>query len=268
MNLSSSDLKKMQYIQLDMLKELDRICRKYNIKYVISGGTLLGAVRHKGFIPWDDDIDVRMLREDYEKFCKICEKELDHEKYFFQNHLTDKEYIWYYAKIRRKGTEYIRTGQEHLKMKTGVFIDIMPSDAVPENKISRWFYTEACFLIKKILYARVGSVTEKKKHIRLLYKMLTLIPCKTAFKCFDWMRTNICKDSRIVASYMFTKPGTPKLLKKWHQERMEFEFEGNMFYGPKDHKRWLSQTYGENYMELPPECDRIIHNTASKYKLL
>ena len=83
--LTNEQLKKLQGIQLDMLVEIKRICEKHDIKYSLIGGTLLGAIRHKGYIPWDDDADVGMLREDYERFRKIAEEELDSEKYYFQD---------------------------------------------------------------------------------------------------------------------------------------------------------------------------------------
>ena len=106
--LSDEQLKKLQSIQLDMLKEVKRICHKHNIKYSLIGGTLLGAIRHQGYIPWDDDADIGMLREDYEKFRAICEKELNQEKFYFQDDRNTPGYRWGYGKIRRKGTLFLR----------------------------------------------------------------------------------------------------------------------------------------------------------------
>ena len=92
--LTTSDLENMHKIQLNMLIEFDKICRRNNIKYILDAGTLLGAVRHKGFIPWDDDIDVRFKREEYEKFYEACKKDLDNEHFFLQEYRTDPNYRW------------------------------------------------------------------------------------------------------------------------------------------------------------------------------
>lgn len=128
--IEGEDFRRMQLLELDMLVEFDRVCRAHGIAYTIFGGTLLGAVRHKGYIPWDDDADIAMLREDYERFRSVAH-EMDPSICFFQDHLSDPEYRWGYGKLRRTGTKYVRVGQEHLKCKTGVFVDVFPMDDAP-----------------------------------------------------------------------------------------------------------------------------------------
>ncbi|WP_055744103.1 LicD family protein [Brevibacillus choshinensis] len=90
--------------------------KKNGISYCLLMGTMLGAVRHGGFIPWDDDMDVAMMRPEYEKFREACKRDLDQSRFFYQDHTTDPHYRWGYARIRRKDTECVRLGQEHIKI--------------------------------------------------------------------------------------------------------------------------------------------------------
>ena len=152
-SLSPQELKNLQSVLLEMLLELDRICKKNNIKYCIFAGTMLGAVRHGGFIPWDDDLDVAMLREEYEKFRKACKSDLNKANFFFQDNTTDPHYRWGYGRIRRKNSEFVRVGQEHMKMRTGIFLDIFPLDGVPISTPLRGIHNFCCFLLRKLLYA-------------------------------------------------------------------------------------------------------------------
>lgn len=149
--LSPEQFRKMQLIELEMLVEFDRVCRDNHIDYVLFGGSLLGAVRHKGYIPWDDDADIGMLREDYNRFKKHM-KEMNPEICYFQDHETDPEYRWSYGKLRRTGSKYIRVGQEHLKCKTGIFVDIFPMDDIPLGVLGQILQDWHCFCLRKILW--------------------------------------------------------------------------------------------------------------------
>lgn len=275
--IKSEDLNVMKKIELEMLIELDRICRKHQIKYNICAGTLLGAVRHKGFIPWDDDIDVRMLRSEYKKFCEVCEEELDRERFFLQNEETDPGYRWGFARILRNETAYVRVGQELLKQKTGIFIDIFPSDGIPQKFLQRKIYFKLAFLCRKTLWSPVGSRVEKQPILRLVYKLLSKIPPKIPYaifnhlsKRYDEQKSQIvgCMGLKADKSVFDSQKIQQKGLKReWHTDLIELEFEGHMVYAPKDYAGWLTEAFGTDYMQLPPEEKRVVHHTVSYYKL-
>ena len=175
LEVDNEALRKIQWLQVEMLMEVYRICRKGNIKYIICGGTLLGTVRHQGFIPWNADIDVRIERKEYEKFYEVCKEELDQTKVFLQNYKTDKGYPWYYGRMPYLNTDYIKSGQEHLKMNTSIFIDIFPSEGLPNELKSKKAVVKKCFMLKKILYANVDKKTAESLLARLGYGILSLI---------------------------------------------------------------------------------------------
>lgn len=185
--MTKEELRRMQLIQLELLLEVDRICRKYHISYSVEGGTLLGAVRHGGFIPWDDDVDIAMVRSEYRKFCKVCKKELDQEKYFFQNHDTDPEYRWGYAKVLKNGTSFVRYGQEHMKMRRGVYVEIFLMDGIPEGRIEKKFYNFLRVCCRKVMWSEVGKVSCKSRGMRLWFGILNLIPVDKAFAMLDFL---------------------------------------------------------------------------------
>jgi lipopolysaccharide cholinephosphotransferase len=135
--LVSSDMKKVWAVELDLFNQLDKICKKHNITYYADGGTLLGAVRHHGFIPWDDDMDFLMYRSDFDKLCEMS-KEFK-PPYFFQTEETDHGSLRCHAQLRNSKTTGILKGEEKQKypFNQGIFIDIFPVDGVPENKQER-----------------------------------------------------------------------------------------------------------------------------------
>lgn len=268
-SIPPEDLRKIQLIQLDMLLEVDRICKKHHIKYCIIAGTLLGAVRHKGYIPWDDDADIAMLRPEYEKFCKVCDDEMDATRFYFQNHENTEGYRWGYGKVRRVGTEFVRKGQEHMPYKTGIFIDIFPLDNVPDNFYLRRFHNGICTVIRKMLWSAVGGKTERSKFLRMGYKFLSVIPRGFIFSLYTiLMKISNRRETQMVRILTFPTPdnGYYGYYRKWYVDLEDIQFEGHAFPGVRDYDEYLTFKFGD-YLELPPLNQRQGH-TATRYQLL
>ena len=274
--LDKDEFRRMQLLQKDMLRELDRVCRANNIQYTIFGGTLLGAVRHKGYIPWDDDADVAMLREDYNRFKEVA-YQMDPKICYFQDHTTDPEYRWGYGKLRRTGTRFVRIGQEHLKCKTGVFIDVFPMDDIPVSLPGQILNNAYDLCLRKILYSEVGRLNQDSSMLsRGFYSLLAKIPVDKVFALIRKMelRSKNSSENR-VRVLMF--PATGALYrknpikerfgmpKKWFTDLQEYEFEDLKLYGTKDYDGILTYIYGD-YMTLPPLDKRDPHAPVSDYK--
>lgn len=258
--IDNETLRKIQMVQLEMLEEVDRICRKCNIHYNIIAGTLLGAVRHGGYIPWDDDADVALLRPEYEKFRKACETELDTSRFYFQDHRNTKGYRWGYGKLRRKNTLFLREHQEHMPYEQGIFIDIFPLDGVPDNYLLRSIKNFECFCIRKILWSKVGKVADRSRFMRIWYSLLDRIPEKTVFGYYHRMIHNANrKNTQMVRILMFPTPNREwGYYRNWYENSKDTVFEGKVFQGIADYDSYLSFKFG-NYMELPPEEKRKVH---------
>lgn len=263
-NLNSEEHRKLQLIELELLEEVDRICDKYNIQYILDSGSLLGAVRHKGFIPWDDDADISMTRSEYEKFCKVCTEELKGSNFFFQNDNTDKHYRWGYGKLIRTDTVFVRLGQEHLKMAKGVFIDIFPMDGVRENYFLWKLQHKFCWLARKIMYSEVGKINEENIKKRIGYKIINLISVQVAFKIIGFYSKRMRESEHVnCLSCSYSDVYKKQMKRRYYQERSKIEFEGKEFWAPKDKEGYLKTLYGETYMHLPPKEKRQGHAAAS-----
>lgn len=291
-------LKQMHLLQLDILKEFDRICRKHGLKYTLAGGSMLGAVRHEGFIPWDDDIDVSMLREDYDKFCEICKQELDLHKYFLQTMDTDPEYRLTYGRILLNGTAYVRAGQEHKKCRNGIFIDIFPRDGKSDNCILAFIQRKLAFLMRKTLYSPVGKLRSKNGLARILFSILSELPREFSVALQSIIQLLNCgKNTKRVECYGLMENEERKKIDmgcqvyREYKKRLRYEsiedkkarkdrdkgfkreyfekvtdmsFEGVQVMVSEYYDIWLKTNY-DDYMSLPPEEKRQIHQTVSYY---
>lgn len=279
--------RQIQLIQLETLIEIDRICRKHQIVYRLMGGTLIGAARHQGFIPWDPDADISMYREDYVRFFEVCKDELDKDRFFLQEWRTDPNYRWNYARLLRKGTEFVRAGHEELSAKNGVFVDIICSDRVPDGTILRPIHSFSCFLIRKTLWSKVGKQLHSNFFLRKWYALLSFIPRDLVFTFRDWVISWTADKPTQLYRNMAHKV-SPKSSSKWGYPRMEsleeiekvrngelpwdyfttnLEFEGYQFMASKFYKEGLQNTFGD-YMKLPPVEQRKSHIPCSKLHLI
>ena len=156
----SEKLKKIWAVELDLLQNLLEACRKHNINVQVFAGTLLGVVRHKGMIPWDDDIDVAMTRDDFNKLCTIAHEEFK-APYFFQTALNDRKFFFGFARLRNSLTTGVITGNESQEYNNGIYIDIFPLDGLPDLRL-------ASKIQRKIIMVAVKCCTtyvrEKRKN--------------------------------------------------------------------------------------------------------
>ena len=267
--IKGEDFRKMQLTELDMLVEFDKVCRKYNINYVLFGGSLLGAVRHQGYIPWDDDADIGMLREDYETFKKHKD-EMNPNICFFQDHDTDPEYR---GKLRRTGSTYIRVGQEHLKCKTGIFVDVFTMDDIPLSIVGQIFQDLHCYCLRKILWSEVAK-ENTVGFWKVWFTLLSKIPVDFAFHGYE-KYSKKSRNSSLNRVRCLGFPATGMLYKKnplserygmpksWFTDRAEYMFEEKKLYSSKDYDTVLKYIYGD-YMKLPPEDQREPHSPCSE----
>ena len=258
--MTQDELHMLQKVETELLQEVDRICRKCNIHYNMVGGTMLGAIRHGGYIPWDDDADLGFLRTEYEKFRKACQTELDTEKYYFQEIRDTEGYRWGYAKLRKKNTKFVRLGQEFMPYEQGVFIDLFPLDNVPDNRMLRKIHFFSCFLLRKFLWSEVGCRTEKNKMFRWLYGIMRLMPRKALIVWYELLiKINARHKTEMVRILTFPTPkNTYGFYRKWFLSQGRYRFGTITLTGAKDYEGYLKHKFG-NYMELPPESERKVH---------
>ena len=246
-------IRELQFTMLQMLKEIDRICRLHGIHYQLFAGTALGAVRNHGFIPWDDDADIIMLRPDYERFLKIAETELNSDEYFLQKEFSE-HWPMFYTKLRKNNTACIeryipKDPETHL----GVYVDIFPCD----NARSSSVLCKSQFWASKVVIAKAldkrGYLTDSLIK-KLFMKICRVIPSKPAFAFARYRKGS---DSESVhtffsASSEFEKNVFPR---EWFSETVSVPFEDSVFPVSAYYDEMLRKLYGD-YMTPTPENKR------------
>lgn len=249
-NPEGSILRDVQYRMLDMLLYIDRICKEIDVRYRIDGGTVLGAVRHKGFIPWDDDMDLCLERKDWKKLVKYL-KEHPHPQFVLQDHDTDSNYYGSWAILRDLKSEYIIDDRVHnIKKYRGLQVDLFPFE---KGNIS--FFQRICSAITIWNNRNIASKRMK------LVKIIHFIQFKLLIPTFRLITRIINREGYYMHSYgAYWTIKFPQDICVPHQM---IEFEGYMVPGPGNPEEYLRIVY-KNYMDLPPKNKRDHHRASYK----
>ena len=252
----------VQKTELAILEAVDRFCRENNIDYSLSYGTLIGAVRHKGFIPWDDDIDLMMKRDDYDRFIQLWTKDPP-EGFFLQTEVTDPKYMNNFLKIRKTNTTFIQNEKEkNCGYHTGIFIDIFPVDRVAPEGFARKMQFRFCQI--NMLMTR-NHRSRKKGFAGVVETVLLSLPAplKKALKNYSYKQKTKWNRSNVPDLPLFWN-GTMYGARKYFQPDLfdgyiEMPFEGHSFKAFKCYDSFLKSYFGD-YMKLPPENKRVTHH--------
>lgn|SRR5690625_797717 len=260
--------------QLKILLEIDSLCKAQDIKYVLFAGTLLGAVRHSGFIPWDDDIDVAMTRHEYNRFLQACQKHLSSD-FFLQSFRTDPEYFNQHVRIRLNNTVFMQGQYKEFEMHHGIFVDVFPFDnAFPNNPARRLKHITSIRFVRFI--SKLFNYGTNKRFVAShpsIFKRLSYRVLHPLLRIFPKHRINYFYERQITKMNSFNSKfcthltwrmsqkyyGAYMAEKSFFDDTIALNFEGHNFPAPKNYDKWLTSIYGD-YMTPPPKRYRKPHH--------
>lgn len=235
--------KQIQSIMLDMLKDIDAICKENNITYYLAYGSCLGAVRHGGFIPWDDDADIMLKYDDYERFLCICKEKLDKKKYFVQTIQDDPGYYWQVAKIRNIQTTLVEEGNKNESMENGVFIDVFPLVGYPDGKIK-----QGIFKVNRAFALSAYRNVINNTFLHAIFKVICFLVGRKriALVCTNYCLKQKCSDYDNLISVFDGDGIEPSIVsKKTLGTPTRVKFEDAFFPIPEKYHDYLSHIYGD-----------------------
>ncbi len=254
-------LTEVKKVELDILNVIHKICVDNNLRYSLAYGSLLGAIRHKGFIPWDDDVDIYMPREDYNKFLDILSKS-PIEGYVLTKLEKDNDYINLFVKLRKDKTTFLQPNEENYKYHKGIFVDIFPCDYIANTKLKKNLQKIDVFL--KTLYARSHMSSKSGKLTQLVCNfLLKIIPKKKHHSVSLFFEQRLIKNGIGGNRYFDTctlKAMTYELPNDTFDDLQLVQFENQKYYITKRWNEVLTIAYGD-YMKLPPKEERVWKHT-------
>lgn len=253
----SADMKKLWSVQMEILDEIDRVCKKHNITYYADGGTLLGAVRHKGFIPWDDDLDVQMYRDDLEKFCKVAKDELK-PPFFLQTWETEEGFYPWLFKVRKSDTACFTEWEieNNPGGNRGIFVDIFPAYNVPDGKLAfamqtvrlkRLKFLFECYQTDRALSLYGARKTSKRRLAQAIWKVCSIFTSSDKIcRKFIKTATKVGPETKRLG-YVTVFPGNKRFIwnREWFDGTVELPFEDRMIPCQTGYEKRLEQDFGD-----------------------
>lgn len=259
-------LRRLQMVELDILKKFDKMCEKHGLEYFAAYGTVLGAVRHQGFIPWDDDIDVGMPRKDYERLAELVPIEFG-EGYSLLNGQIDPRYPFMTSRIMKKGTEFRMLSMKNVPCDLGIFLDIFCFDDMPDSIEEQRKIARSCWIIEKMCILR--NTPFPNLPYRGIKRVAAYVACGAGSlvmkvfprkKLHEWMQSSAQRCNNPNAGYLGCpfglKPFESVYPKSMIYPLKRMKFEDMEIPIPNDPHAMLLQVYGESYMTPPPEGKR------------
>ncbi len=267
--LSEEEKNELRKVQIEMLDVMVELCNKHNLKYYLLGGTCLGAVRHKGFIPWDDDIDVALPREDYDKFAEICKTELDG-KYFYQNVQSEKKHPQLFSRLRKNNTLFVEDRYRDFKINHGIYIDIFPLDGMSNDVAMAQKHFDSFEFYKKMV--RLGNTFRKAffKDLAVFFIKIFvgIIGRENLLKKVPKLENKYSLSDSSLIGNLYGRWGIKEVMDKNimidPDGRESFlSFEGKLYRVPYNYDAYLTHLYGD-YMTPPPIEKRASHHGIIK----
>lgn len=266
---SVNSLRDQQLLQIKMLESVNQFCKENDIEYFLIGGTALGAARHQGFIPWDDDIDIGMTRTNYDRFKLVAKKNIC-DNSFVQTTDTDKYSPYPYIKVRMNGTRFVEWAVRKSKMHQGIYIDIFPYDKVPvDESLRKKQFNSVQFYSKFFARKKIPNMSRPNTNYFEVFKEvlrntlrvpLSLIPDRIILNVLEKkMREYEFSDSNTYACLLFPEYMVESMTHNTLYPLKKAVFENALYPVPNDLHEYLTTHYGD-YMELPPEIDRVGHS--------
>ena len=264
--MDNETLKELQACELEILTVVDAFCKKHEIRYSLYAGTALGAVRHGGFIPWDDDVDIAMLRTEFDKFCRAWEKE-PVEGYYLDSILTNKYCSTCHAKVRKDGTVFLSSGEVPQKAHNGIWVDVFPIDIIPDDvTIQKEKYRKGTeiILLTRPNYKSRHDMWKKK----IMRTFMRCIPMKIRngriMKDHQWLVDHM--HDMEIKGYSYHSMSTIQNIPRYAFQKEMFETYTTIGFCDKSfaivsaYDEMLKETFGD-YMQLPPESEQVCkHN--------